>query len=70
MTAIGTVGALIPMAVSAHAGIVSASLAVVVIGGLTTSTLLTLFIVPVLYSLFSRKKKINKNHTKIETTAV
>ena len=41
MTAIATIGALMPMAVSSHSGIVSASLAVVVIGGLTTSTLLT-----------------------------
>ncbi|MFD2445559.1 efflux RND transporter permease subunit [Bacillus sp. CGMCC 1.16607] len=57
MTAIATVGALIPMAISSHAGIVSASLAVVVIGGLITSTLLTLFIVPVLYSLFNPRKK-------------
>ena len=57
MTAIATVGALMPMAVSSHSGIVSASLAVVVIGGLTTSTLLTLYIVPVLYSLFNLKRK-------------
>ncbi|WP_374722004.1 efflux RND transporter permease subunit [Peribacillus tepidiphilus] len=57
MTAIATVGALIPMAISSHAGIVSSSLAVVVIGGLATSTLLTLIIVPVLYSLFHPKKK-------------
>lgn len=57
MTAIATVGALIPMAVSSHAGIVSSSMAVVVIGGLATSTLLTLFIVPVLYSLFHPKRR-------------
>ena len=61
MTAIATVGALLPMAISSHAGIVSSSLAVVVIGGLTTSTLLTLFIVPVLYSLLNRSKKIDQN---------
>lgn len=61
MTAIATVGALLPMAVSSHAGIVSSSLAVVVIGGLTTSTLLTLFIVPVLYSLFNKKKEAENN---------
>ncbi len=57
MTAIATIGALMPMAVSSHSGIVSASLAVVVIGGLTTSTLLTLYIVPVLYSLFNLKSQ-------------
>ena len=69
MTAIATVGALIPMAISSHAGIVSSSLAVVVIGGLTTSTLLTLFIVPVLYSLFNPMKKVksvkDEGHTKM-----
>jgi multidrug efflux pump subunit AcrB len=57
MTAIATIGALIPMALSSHAGLVSQSLAVVVIGGLTTSTLLTLIIVPVLYSLLHSAKK-------------
>lgn len=70
MTAIATIGALIPMAISSHAGIVSASLAVVVIGGLTTSTMLTLFIVPVLYSLFSLKKKIKKSKVQQYTEAV
>jgi multidrug efflux pump subunit AcrB len=70
MTAIATVGALIPMAISAHAGIVSASLAVVVIGGLTTSTLLTLFIVPVLYSLFHPVKKAKRARTEIQQEAI
>ncbi len=67
MTAIATVGALLPMAISSHAGIVSSSLAVVVIGGLTTSTLLTLFIVPVLYSFLNRSKKVEQNE-KIQHT--
>ncbi|MEK4091813.1 efflux RND transporter permease subunit [Viridibacillus sp. FSL H8-0110] len=57
MTAIATIGALIPMAISNESGMVSKSLSVVVIGGLSTSTLLTLFIVPILYSLFNLKKK-------------
>jgi multidrug efflux pump subunit AcrB len=70
MTAIATVGALIPMALSSHAGIVSASLAVVVIGGLTTSTMLTLFIVPVLYSLISFNMKANKNKEETYTKSV
>lgn len=56
MTAIATIGALIPMAISNESGMVSKSLSVVVIGGLSTSTLLTLFIVPILYSLFNLKK--------------
>ncbi|PLS18008.1 acriflavin resistance protein [Bacillus sp. M6-12] len=67
MTAIATVGALIPMAISNHAGIVSASLAVVVIGGLITSTLLTLFIVPVLYSLIHPKRKVKPMKEKVIT---
>jgi HAE1 family hydrophobic/amphiphilic exporter-1 len=57
MTAIGTIGALLPLALSTEGGIISRALAVVVIGGLTTSTLLTLIIVPVLYSIFKRDKK-------------
>jgi len=57
MTAIATIGSLMPMAPSSHSGIVSAFLAVVVIRGLTTSTLLTLFVVPVLYSLLHPKQK-------------
>lgn len=70
MTAIATVGALVPMAISSHAGIVSSSLAVVVIGGLSTSTLLTLFIVPVLYSLFNPVKKLKKTVIENQTKAV
>jgi len=57
MTAIATVGALIPLALSAEAGVVSRALAVVVIGGLATSTFLTLYIVPVLFSLVMRERK-------------
>ncbi|OMP67014.1 efflux RND transporter permease subunit [Domibacillus epiphyticus] len=70
MIAIATVGALIPMAISSHAGIVSASLAVVVIGGLTTSTLLTLYIVPVMYSFFNPRKKVKRIKPEMNTKAV
>ncbi|NOY22283.1 MAG: efflux RND transporter permease subunit [Acidobacteria bacterium] len=53
MTALTTIMGLIPLAVgkSNLVGIPYAPLAVTVIGGLTTSTFLTLFIVPVFYSL-------------------
>ncbi|MFJ7732144.1 efflux RND transporter permease subunit [Lysinibacillus sp. NPDC097231] len=54
MTAIATMGALIPMAISNETGMISKSLSVVVIGGLSTSTFLTLFIVPILYSLLKK----------------
>ena len=53
MTAVGTIAALIPMATGLAGGgaFVSAPVALVVIGGLITSTLLTLILVPVLYQL-------------------
>jgi len=60
MTAIATICALIPLAVGMGGGsIISSGLAVVVIGGLTSSTLLTLVVVPVMYELlyFSRSRK-------------
>ncbi len=52
MTALATLLALIPLAMGLTEGaIIAAELATVVIGGLFTSTLLTLVIVPVVYSL-------------------
>jgi hypothetical protein len=59
MTAFATMLALAPLAVTGGGGgvggaFISAPLAIVVIGGLFTSTLLTLILVPVLYSLASR----------------
>lgn len=56
MTAAATIGALTPMALGLTGGsvFISQPLALVVIGGLTTSTLLTLVLVPVLYNLTER----------------
>ncbi|MCM2535807.1 efflux RND transporter permease subunit [Neobacillus pocheonensis] len=52
MTAVATICALIPLAAGASDGIlISQGLAVVVIGGLITSTILTLCIVPLVYEL-------------------
>ncbi|MDI3330471.1 MAG: efflux RND transporter permease subunit [Micrococcus sp.] len=53
MTALATILALAPMAlgITGHGGFISQPLAVVVIGGLVSSTLLTLLLVPVLYRL-------------------
>jgi HAE1 family hydrophobic/amphiphilic exporter-1 len=53
MTALATVAALTPMALGITGGgaFISAPLAIVVIGGLVTSTVLTLILVPVLYQL-------------------
>jgi hypothetical protein len=59
MTALATMLALVPLAVVGTGGgvggaFISRPLAIVVIGGLFTSTVLTLVLVPVLYSLASR----------------
>ncbi|MFK5646020.1 efflux RND transporter permease subunit [Ornithinimicrobium sp. LYQ121] len=56
MTALATILALTPMALAVTGGgaFISQPLAIVVIGGLITSTLLTLILVPVLYELVER----------------
>ena len=53
MTAIATILALLPMSLglSGSSGFLSGPLAIVVIGGLTSSTFLTLLIVPTLYTI-------------------
>jgi HAE1 family hydrophobic/amphiphilic exporter-1 len=57
MTAAATIFALVPMALGVTGGgaFISQPLALVVIGGLVTSTLLTLIVVPVLYTLQARR---------------
>ncbi|MGP5078844.1 efflux RND transporter permease subunit [Brachybacterium alimentarium] len=59
MTATATIFALIPMGigVTGSSGFISQDLAIVVIGGLISSTLLTLILVPVLYQLFEQGKE-------------
>lgn len=53
MTAFATIAALIPLALTTSSGtLISKGLAITVIGGLTSSTLLTLIIVPVIYEFF------------------
>jgi cobalt-zinc-cadmium resistance protein CzcA len=57
MTALVASFGFIPMAVATSAGAeVQRPLATVVIGGLVTSTLLTLYVLPVLYALIGREK--------------
>ncbi|WP_082600454.1 efflux RND transporter permease subunit [Agromyces sp. Root81] len=53
MTALATIFALLPMAlgITGHGGFISQPLALVVIGGLVSSTALTLVVLPVLYNL-------------------
>jgi len=57
MTALATIFALTPMALGVTGGgaFISQPLALVVIGGLLSSTLLTLVVVPVLYTLVERR---------------
>ncbi|WP_079101887.1 efflux RND transporter permease subunit [Carbonactinospora thermoautotrophica] len=59
MTAVATICALAPMAFGLTGGgiFISQPLAIVVIGGLTSSTLLTLVLVPVLYTLVEGAKE-------------
>ncbi|WBC17720.1 efflux RND transporter permease subunit [Micromonospora sp. WMMA1998] len=58
MTAVATIFALLPMAfgLTGEGGFISKPLAVVVIGGLLSSTLLTLVLVPTLYTMVERTK--------------
>jgi multidrug efflux pump subunit AcrB len=61
MTAIATIGALIPLAVgSGGGGLISKGLGITVIGGLTSSTLLTLIVVPIVYEVLSKLLKKNR----------
>ncbi|MFF8636216.1 efflux RND transporter permease subunit [Streptomyces pilosus] len=59
MTALATIFALLPMAlgVTGEGGFIAQPLAVVVIGGLITSTLLTLLLVPTLYVMLELRKE-------------
>ncbi|WP_219838239.1 efflux RND transporter permease subunit [Paenibacillus sp. R14(2021)] len=58
MTACATVLALLPLALSkSSTSLISGGLAITVIGGLVTSTLLTLVVVPVIYELTGKKRK-------------
>ncbi|MEH7250896.1 efflux RND transporter permease subunit [Neobacillus niacini] len=61
MTAIATIGALIPLAIGqGGGGLISKGLGITVIGGLTSSTLLTLIVVPIVYEVLSKIFKKNR----------
>ncbi|MCZ0979377.1 efflux RND transporter permease subunit [Streptomyces diastatochromogenes] len=72
MTALATIFALLPMAlgVTGDGGFIAQPLAVVVIGGLVTSTLLTLLLVPTLYAMVELRKerRAQKRAAKREAT--
>ncbi|MCU1412950.1 MAG: hydrogenase expression protein, partial [Microbacteriaceae bacterium] len=59
MTALATIFALLPLGLglSGHGGFISQPLAIIVIGGLVSSTLLTLVVLPVLYYLVEGAKE-------------
>ena len=60
MTALATIGALIPLAIGVEGGgggLISQGLGITVIGGLISSTLLTLVIVPIVYEVVSKFRK-------------
>jgi HAE1 family hydrophobic/amphiphilic exporter-1 len=64
MTAVATICALTPMAlgVTGSGGFISQPLAIVVIGGLISSTLLTLVLVPTLVVVITRKRDRGPRH--------
>lgn len=70
MTAIATIGALLPLAFGFESsGFISKGLGVTVIGGLTSSTLLTLIVVPIVYEILTkprRKKKEKMIESKVK----
>lgn len=77
MTALATIFALIPLAVgiTGSGGFISQPLAIVVIGGLISSTLLTLIVLPTIYNLVEggrekrKAKRADKKAAKAGTTA-
>lgn len=61
MTSLATVLGALPIALSLGAGSKSrVSMGIVIIGGLMFALILTLYVIPALYTYFSGKKKINK----------
>ncbi|WP_193509363.1 efflux RND transporter permease subunit [Cryobacterium sp. BB736] len=69
MTALATIFALLPMAIglTGEGGFISQPLAIVVIGGLVSSTLLTLVVLPVLYYLVegAKERRLERRQAKV-----
>jgi HAE1 family hydrophobic/amphiphilic exporter-1 len=68
MTALATIFALLPLGIglTGHGGFISQPLAIIVIGGLVSSTLLTLVVLPVLYYLVegAKERRIDRRAAK------
>jgi HAE1 family hydrophobic/amphiphilic exporter-1 len=73
MTALATIFALLPLAIgiTGHGGFISKPLALVVIGGLISSTVLTLVVLPVLYFLVegARERRAVRREERAEESA-
>ena len=70
MTAIATILALIPLAAGLDQGsIIAAELGTVVIGGLFSSTFLTLIVIPVIYSLVDGVRAFRRVKRPLEVEA-
>ena len=73
MTALATIFALLPLAIgiTGHGGFISKPLALVVIGGLISSTVLTLIVLPVLYFLVEglRERRAMRREERAEESA-
>ena len=67
MTTLTTILGMLPMcfATSGSAGMVQ-PIGVAIVGGLTSSTFITLFFIPVLYSLVMKERKVSKSRIKVE----
>jgi len=60
MTALATIGSLTPLLFGLEGGgLIPKGLGITVIGGLTSSTLLTLVIVPIVYEFFAKYRRNN-----------
>nr|WP_245325186.1 efflux RND transporter permease subunit [Microbacterium amylolyticum] len=72
MTAFATIFALAPMAlgITGHGGFISQPLAIVVIGGLVSSTFLTLIVLPTLYNLVegARERRVARRRARAGVT--
>ena len=72
MTALATIGALLPLGLglTGHGGFISQPLAIIVIGGLVSSTLLTLLVLPVLYYLVEGAAERRAGYPKLPPSIV